>query len=149
MNQVVLIGRATKEPEEIGKIIRFNIAVDRKYKVEGQPTADFPLCIAFGKIADTIKKYMQKGQKYAIIGHLQTGSYKTKDGHTVNTTNVVVDSFEFVESRGHKAEAPAAVQEEAVEEVKQEPPVHQEAPVYPQSDFVNIPDDYDLELPFN
>ena len=84
---------------------RFNVAVDRKLSKEkrqeaeknNQPTADFISCIAFGKTAENIATYFRKGQRIAVSGHIQTGSYE-KDGQRIYTTDVVVDSFDFVES---------------------------------------------------
>lgn len=84
---------------------RFNVAVDRKLSKDkrqeaeknNQPTADFIGCIAFGKTAENIATYFRKGQRIAVSGHIQTGSYE-KDGQRIYTTDVVVDSFDFVES---------------------------------------------------
>ena len=80
-------------------IARISLAVDRKFKQEGQPTADFINCIAFGKTAEVIEKYVVKGTKIAVVGHIQTGSYTNKDGQKVYTTDVVIDELEFCESR--------------------------------------------------
>lgn len=87
------------------QFLRFNVAVDRRLSKEkrmeaennNQPTADFINCIAFGKTAEVIGQYFGKGNKIAITGHIQTGSYE-KDGQRIYTTDVVVDSFDFVES---------------------------------------------------
>lgn len=111
MNSVSLMGRLTRDAElryasntEMA-ILRFNVAVDRRLSKEkrteaennNQPTADFINCIAFGKTAEIIGQYFGKGNKIAITGHIQTGSYE-KDGQRIYTTDVVVDSFDFVES---------------------------------------------------
>ena len=111
MNNVCLMGRLTRDAElryasntEMA-ILRFNVAVDRRLSKEkrmeaennNQPTADFINCIAFGKTAEFIGQYFGKGNKIAITGHIQTGSYE-KDGQRIYTTDVVVDSFDFVES---------------------------------------------------
>ncbi len=111
MNNVNLMGRLTRDAElryasntEMA-ILRFNVAVDRRLSKEkrmeaennNQPTADFINCIAFGKTAEIIGQYFGKGNKIAITGHIQTGSYE-KDGQRIYTTDVVVDSFDFVES---------------------------------------------------
>ena len=104
MNRVILIGRSTKDADvrysqgdKPMAIARISIAVDRKFKQEGQPTADFINCIAFGKTAEVIEKYVVKGTKIAVVGHIQTGSYTNKDGATVYTTDVVADRVEFLE----------------------------------------------------
>ena len=120
MNKVALIGRLTKEPEIITTakttIATFTTAVDRKYKDNnGQRQADFISCKAFGSTAEFIGKYFSKGQKIALSGSIQTGSYTNKDGATVYTTDVIVDEAEFVESK-QKAEVPAAEETETVQE---------------------------------
>ena len=110
MNNVNILGRLTRDVDlrmttsnlAIG---RFNVAVDRKLSKEkrqeaeknNQPTADFIGCIAFGKTAENIATYFRKGQRIAVTGHIQTGSYE-KDGQRIYTTDVVVDSFDFIES---------------------------------------------------
>lgn len=110
MNNVNILGRLTRDVDlrmtnsnlAIG---RFNVAVDRKLSKEkrmeaesnNQPTADFIGCIAFGKTAENIATYFKKGQRIAVSGHIQTGSYE-KDGQRIYTTDVVVDSFNFIES---------------------------------------------------
>lgn len=106
MNKVIEIGRLTKEPEvrysqsdSAMAIARYTLAVDRRFKRDGEQTADFINCIAFGKNAEFAEKYLHKGVKIAIVGRLQTGSYTNKDGHKVYTTDVVVEEQEFCESK--------------------------------------------------
>lgn len=110
MNNVNILGRLTRDVDlrmttsnlAVG---RFNVAVDRKLSKEkrqeaennGYPTADFISCIAFGRTAENIATYFKKGQRIAVSGHIQTGSYE-KDGQRIYTTDVVVDSFDFIES---------------------------------------------------
>lgn len=135
MNNVQLIGRLTKDPTITVtngglSIARFSLAVDRRYSKEGEATADFISCVSFGKTAEFIEKYFSKGKKLALVGRIQTGSYE-KDGQKVYTTDVVVESVEFVESKADSnASAPA---KEATG----------------NEDFMNIPDNIDEELPFN
>ena len=111
MNSVILIGRTTKDIElrysQNGNmaIARFTLAVDRASKERG---ADFISCIAFGKTAELLEKYVPKGRKIAIQGHIQTGSYDSKDGHKVYTTDVIVDRMEFCESRQDNENKPDA-----------------------------------------
>ena len=107
MNNVTLIGRLTKDPEiryteQQLAVARFNIAIDRIGKDKG---ADFPSIVVFGKQAENCEKYLAKGRKVAIQGHIQTGSYE-KDGRKVYTTDVVADRVEFLEwgDREEKAE---------------------------------------------
>ena len=106
MNKVIEIGRLTKDPEirysqgaSSTCIARYTLAVDRKFKQEGQPNADFINCIAFGKLGEFAEKYLRQGIKIAVTGRIQTGSYKNKDGNTVYTTDVVVEEQEFCESK--------------------------------------------------
>jgi len=108
MNKALLVGRLTKDPEvrysNDMSIARFTVAVDRKTKDKG---TDFISCVAFGKSAEFIEKYFGKGKKIGIEGHIQTGSYENKDGQKVFTTDVIVDSCEFVEGKASGQEAPA------------------------------------------
>lgn len=104
MNKVILIGRFTRDPEirytQSGICsANFSIAIDRKYKQEGQPEADFPKVIAWGKTAEFIEKYFRQGMKIVIEGRIQTGKYTNKEGQTVYTTDVVAESVEFAESK--------------------------------------------------
>lgn len=129
MNKVELVGRLVREPEtrrtENSSLSKFTVAVDRKFK-SGDATADFISCVAFGKTAEFIEKYFNKGMRIGLAGRIQTGSYKNKEGQTVYTTDVVVEECEFVESK--KAEA--------------------STPQVDKDGFMNVPDDVD-ELPFN
>lgn len=107
MNKCTLLGRLTREPdirystgENAIAIARYTLAVDRRFKRDGEQSADFINCIVFGKGAEFAEKYLHKGTKIAVSGHIQTGSYTNKDGVKVYTTDVVVDEQEFAESKG-------------------------------------------------
>lgn len=111
MNKVELVGRLTRDPDirhtqgnNPTMVARFTLAVDRKYKRDGDQTTDFISCVAFGKMAEHADKYYHKGIKIAVIGRLQTGSYEHKDGYTVYTTDVIVEEQEFVESKSSSGE---------------------------------------------
>lgn len=80
-------------------VARYTLAVDRKFKREGEQTADFIPCVVFGKNAEFAEKYLTKGKKIAVVGRIQTGSYTNRDGQKVYTTDVVVEDQEFVESK--------------------------------------------------
>jgi single-strand DNA-binding protein len=102
MNKVVLIGRLTRDPEtrvaqggNQTAISRYSLAVNRSYKREGEPDADFINCVAFGKRAEFVQKYLKKGTQIAISGRIQTGSYDDKDGKKVYTTDIIVDEHYF------------------------------------------------------
>ena len=105
MNTVVLLGRLSRDPEmryaqgdQGTAIASFSLAVDRRYKKEGQPTADFINCKAFGKAAEIIGKYCTKGKQIAVTGEIQTGSYTNKEGKKVYTTDVLVTTVQLLGS---------------------------------------------------
>ena len=117
MNKVILIGRVVRDAEirysqgaNTTCIARYTLAIDRKFKQEGQPTADFINCIAFGKLGEFAEKYLRKGIKIAVTGRIQTGSYKNKDGNTIYTTDVVVEEQEFCESKSQSNSQPQPTQ---------------------------------------
>ena len=102
MNKVILIGRLTKDPElrfAAGSgtaVSRFTVAVNRQFK---RDETDFINCVAFGKTAETISQYLSKGRQIALTGSIRTGSYDAQDGTKRYTTDVAVDSFEFIGSK--------------------------------------------------
>lgn len=101
MNNVVLIGRLTKDPElryipeSQNAVATFTIAVDRPFSKEKQ--ADFIRITVFGKPAENCERFLVKGRLVGVQGRLQTGSYKNKDGATVYTTDVIAERVEFLE----------------------------------------------------
>ena len=104
MNKVILIGRLTKETDirltPAGlKVAHYTLAVDRRFKKDGEPDADFLPCVAFGKTADFAEKYLTKGAKIAICGRIQTRSYDDKYGQKKYITEIVVDEQYFAESK--------------------------------------------------
>lgn len=140
MNKVILIGRLTRDPEvrysqaeNATAIAKYTLAVDRRFKRDGDQGADFINCIAFGKNGEFAEKYLRQGTKIAVTGRIQTGSYTNRDGQKVYTTDVVVEEHEFVESK------------RAAESNNNTSPNYQQ----PNADgFMNIPDGIDEELPF-
>lgn len=123
MNKVILMGRLTKDPElrfttSNTAVCQFSIAVDRKYKSEGQPTADFINIVAWRNTAEFVSKYFNKGSRIAIVGQIQTRSYEATDGRKVYVTEVIADEVEFCESKSTSntraaGEAPVIAREEA------------------------------------
>ena len=99
MNKVILIGRLTADPEIGEKVAKYTLAVDRPFKAEGQPEADFIRCIVFGKSINFVSKYLHKGVKIAIEGSIRTSNYTKDDGAKVYKTEVVVDRHEFCEGK--------------------------------------------------
>lgn len=106
MNNVNLIGRLVRDPEtryaqgdQGTAITSFTLAVDRRVKREGQPTADYIRIVAFGKTAEFAGKYYHKGLRVGVTGHIQTGSYKDREGRMVYTTDVIADSLDFADGK--------------------------------------------------
>ena len=132
MNLSILTGRQTKDPEARqtanGSMARFTLAVDRIGK---DKNADFIPCVAFGKTADSAATYLHKGTKIALDGRIQTGSYTNKEGVKVYTTDVIVNHWEFCESK------------------QQDRPREEEKKPDGMDGFMNVPDGIDEELPFN
>lgn len=141
MNKVSLLGRLCDNPEVRYTqaqtplaIARYRLAVDKRFKKDGEPTADFIPCLAFGKLGELAEKYLKKGSKVAITGRLQTGSYKNNEGKTVYTWDVVVEEMDFCDSKT------SDTQENKVTQF----------PTQTSSDgFMQLPDDLnEEELPF-
>ena len=107
MNKVILMGRLTRDPEirysqgeNATTIARFNLAVDRRFKREGdEQTADFISCVAFGKTAEFVERYCKQGTKVVTEGRWQTGSYTNNEGVKIYTNDCVVENIEFAESK--------------------------------------------------
>ena len=162
MNKVILMGRLTRDPEvrysqgaSQTSVARFSIAVDRRFKREGEPDADFFNCTAFGKQAEFVERYLHKGTKILMSGRIQNDNYTNKDGQMVYSVRVLAEEIEFAESKnaaggnggnnygngggynnggyggngGYAGGAPAASGA--------------------GDGFMNIPDGIDEELPFN
>lgn len=134
MNDVKLMGRLTRDPEvrysqaaEPLAIARYTLAVDRPVKREGEQTADFIPCVAFGKNGQFAEKYLHKGMKILVSGRIQTGNYTNQKGDKVYTTDVIVEKHFFCESKN-------VGQEAAVPE--------------PDSGFVSVPEGIENDLPF-
>ena len=158
MNKIFLMGRLTNDPEirytqgeNPVAIARYTLAVDRRYKKDGEPTADFLRCVAIGRNAEFAEKYFRKGTKLVIWGHIQTGSYTNKDGQKVYTTDIYVDEQEFAESKSaaERRESTGQTQSAKAPSAPQTPPSPSPSPAYDTGDgFMNIPDGIEDELPF-
>ena len=142
MNKVILMGRLTREPEvrrtageNANAVASYTLAVDRKYKRDGdEQTADFIRCVAFGRSAEFAERYLHKGTKMVVEGRIQTGSYTNAEGTKVYTTDVIVESQEFAESK--KA---SEGQDQGSNQEFNRPTV---------DDFMNVHDSETGELPF-
>lgn len=107
MNKLTMTGRPATDPEvrytqNNDAVANFRVAVDRKYKRDGQPTADFFNATAFGKTAEFIEKYVRKGQKIAFTGRLQNDDYTNKDGQKVTKAVIIIEEVEFCEKKEEK-----------------------------------------------
>ena len=146
MNKVILMGRLTRNPdvrysqgEKATCVARYTLAVNRRFRREGDQDADFINCVAFGRSAEFAEKYLHQGTKIVVTGRIQTGSYTNKDGQRVYTTDVVVEEQEFAESKSAASGETAAYT-----------PSRPEPSAAAGDGFMNIPDGVEDEgLPFN
>jgi len=150
MNRITLMGRFTRDPEvrytgaDNLAVARFSIAVNRRFKKEGQPEADYFNCTAFRKLAsDVIEKYCHKGMKVLIEGELQQDNYTAKDGSKVYGYNVIVNNLEFAESKNASSQGAAAPEASTATPASNGP-----APGG-GDDFMSVPDSVVESLPFN
>ena len=144
MNKIILMGRLTRDPEvrygtgeNSTAAARYTIAVDRRFKRDGEQSADFISCVTFGRNAEFAEKYLRQGTKIVLTGRIQTGSYTNRDGQKVYTTDIVVEEQEFAENKAAASNGgqgnysrPSAAPSDA-------------------DGFMNIPDGIDDELPFS
>ena len=143
MNKVILMGRLTRDPEvrygageNSTAVARYTIAVDRRFKRDGEQNADFIGCVAFGRNAEFAEKYLRQGTKIVLTGRIQTGSYTNRDGQKVYTTDIVVEEQEFAENKAagnggqNNYSKPSAATSDT-------------------DGFMTIPDGIDDELPFS
>lgn len=148
MNKVILMGRLTRDPEvrySAGEsstaVAKYTLAVDRRFKRDGEQTADFIGCTVFGRSAEFAEKYFRQGTKIVVCGRIQTGSYTNKEGQRVYTTDVVVDEQEFAESKAASGDNQG---QGGYQQASRPVPS-----VVSGDGFMNIPDGIDEELPFN
>ncbi len=144
MNKVIMMGRLTRDPEvrysqneNSTAIARFSLAVDRRFKRDGEPTADFFNCTAFGKQGEFVEKYLKQGTKVVIAGRVQNDNYTNKNGEKVYSVQIMVEEIEFAES---KAAASGQGNDFA--------PTQSSNPAPAPDGFMNIPTGFE-ELPFN
>nr|DAU99286.1 MAG TPA: Single strand binding protein [Caudoviricetes sp.] len=142
MNRVILMGRLTRDPdirytsgENSMAVARYTLAIDRTTKKQDEQSADFISCVAFSKAAEFAEKYFRQGMRVLVSGRLQTSSYTNREGQKIYTTDVILDSQEFADSKGDSTEAKGKGRREANVDA---------------DGFMNIPDGVDDEgLPFN
>lgn len=151
MNKVILIGRLTRNPDvrySAGNsmaVARYTLAVDRRFKRDGEASADFISCVSFGKQAEFCEKYLKQGTKVACTGRIQTGSYTNRDGNKVYTTDVVVEEIEFAES---KASADQYQPNNFEQPQRFDRPASNPAPARGGDGFIDVMDGIEEDLPF-
>ncbi len=106
MNKVILMGRLTRDPEirysqgaSQTTIARFSLAVDRRWKRDGEAEADFFNCTVFGKQAEFVEKYLRQGTKVVVTGRVQNDNYTNREGQKVYSVQIIVEEIEFAESK--------------------------------------------------
>lgn len=134
MNKVIMMGRLTRDPEVSSStsgttFARYSIAVDRKFKKEGEPDADFFNCTSFGKQAEFVERYLKKGTKVVVTGRLQNNNYTNKDGQKVYDVRIMCEEVEFAESKNSSESNNSGSAD--------------------VTDFTNIPEGLVEELPFS
>ena len=158
MNKVILMGRLTRDPdirysagENSTAVARYTLAVDRRFKRDGEQSADFISCVAFGRSAEFAEKYFHQGIRIVVSGRIQTGSYTNREGNKVYTTDVVVEEQEFAESKSASTENSGGFQPPYQQSSYQQSSASSMPSPAPTSadGFMNIPDGIDEELPFN
>ena len=171
MNKTILSGTVCTEPKvnhfttNDGKdsaVARYKIAVNRpgarNNQNSDQQTADFPECVCFGNAALFVEKYVQKGTKLLISGRIQTGSYTNRDGNKVYTTEVIVDSHEFIgakpqnqqnQNQGYQYQQNAAPQTQGYQYQNQQMPNPQYAPVQQTTTQPQMNQNYGYQMPQN
>jgi single-strand DNA-binding protein len=154
MNKVILMGRLTRDPEVRAAgsttVARFSLAVDRRFKREGEPEADFFNCTAFGKQADFVERYLRRGTKMVVVGRIQNDNYTNREGQKVYSVQILVDELEFAESKnaqgGSDFSQPAGTGFGQGSDFAGSRPQPSQAQAV-DDDFMSIPDAVD-ELPF-
>lgn len=141
MNKVILMGRLTRDPEvrysqgeNASAIARFSLAVDRRFKRDGDAEADFFNCTAFGRQAEFVERYLKRGTKMVVTGRIQNNNYTNRDGQKVYGVQIMVEELEFAESKAAGSDTGSRKKEEPMPEVG--------------DGFMTIPEGIEEELPF-
>ena len=140
MQKFIGTGRLTADPtirysngDKPCCFAKYTIAINRRFKRDGEPDADFIQCSSFGKTAEFVEKYFTKGMKIEVVGEIRTGKYTNKDGAVVFTTEVAVEEVGFAESKGNNSATGERPNPSNVD----------------SSGFMAVTDDIESELPFN
>jgi len=151
MNKAILMGRLTRDPEvrysqgaEPMAIARYSLAVNRRFKRDGEPDADFINIVAFGRNGEFAEKFLKKGMQILVVGHIQTGSYE-KDGIRRYTTDIVAEEQHFTESKRNFEERMGNSSNDGFSQ----PQAPSTAPTTNVEGFVSVDDDFDDDdIPF-
>lgn len=145
MNKIILMGRLVRDPEtrysqgeSSTAYSRFSIAVNRRFKRQGEPEADFFNCTAFGKQAEFVEKYLRQGTKVVISGNVQNDNYTNKNGEKVYSVRIIAEEIEFAESKNAQGGGSAGGYQPTAP-----------SPQAADDGFLNIPNGIEEELPFN
>ena len=143
MNKVILMGRLTRDPEVSSSttgttFARYSIAVDRRFKRDGEPDADFFNCTSFGKQAEFVERYLKKGTKVVVTGRIQNDNYTNKEGQKVYSVRIMVEEIEFAESKNASSDGGSYNSGSS-----------SQGSNGGGNDFMNIPDGLVEELPFS
>lgn len=156
MNKVILMGRLTRDPEvrysqgaSQTAVARFSVAVDRRFKRDGEPDADFFNCTCFGKQAEFVERYLHKGTKVVLSGRVQNDNYTNKDGQMVYSVRIMVDEIEFAESKNASGGNGDGGYHNGYNNGGYAGGGNAPAASGAGDGFMNIPDGIDEELPFN
>lgn len=156
MNKVILMGRLTRDPEvrysqgaSQTAVARFSVAVDRRFKRDGEPDADFFNCTCFGKQAEFVERYLHKGTKVVLSGRVQNDNYTNKDGQMVYSVRIMVDEIEFAESKNASGGNGDGGYNNSYSNGGYAGGGNAPAASGAGDGFMNIPDGIDEELPFN
>ena len=151
MNKVILMGRLTKNPDirwtqtsPSSCVARYTLAVNRRFRKEGEQAADFISCVAFGKVGEFAEKYLRQGIKITVSGRLQTGSYTDREGTRRYTTDVIIEEQEFAESKGSSEKNQMAAVYDPDPAAGSYP---ESAPSVDEEGFMSIPEGIQEELP--
>lgn len=137
INQVILQGRLVRDPElrhtqSNTAVASFSVAVDRSRKTEGQPEADFIPCVAWGKAAEFVSKWFEKGQAIVLSGSIRSRNWTDKNNNKRTSIEVVTDEIHFGEPKRDR---------------KSTTPAQETGPDYKEPEFSDVDDD-DGEVPF-
>lgn len=147
MNKIILMGRLTRDPDirysqgdNQLAIARFSLAVDRRFKRQGEPDADFFNCTAFGRQAEFVEKYLKQGTKILLTGRVQNDNYTNKNGEKVYSVQIIAEEIEFAESKNAQGNTGGGMGG-----FQPQPEPSNAA----DDGFINLPNGIEEELPFS